>query len=61
LPDVEPHEVSSLEQLHTLAAVEQRVVLDAGDAFYVNGRTALYRYRPSDADEPTTDLTPRLA
>ena len=59
-PAGEPVDVLSLDELRALAHAEQRVVLDDGQAFYVNGRSALYRYRPSDTDEPTLELTPSL-
>jgi signal peptidase len=59
-PEGDPFDVPSFDKLHALAKAEQRLVLDAGDAFYVNGRTALYRYRPADAEQPTLELTPRL-
>jgi signal peptidase I len=59
-PAGEPVDVLSLDELRALAYAEERVVLDDGQAFYVNGRSALYRFRPSDTEESTLELTPGL-
>jgi len=59
-PAGEPVDVGSFEELRACADAEQRVVLDDGQAFYVNGRSTLYRYRPPQGEEPTAELTPSL-
>jgi hypothetical protein len=59
-PDGDIVEVASFDVLSRLAAGEQRVILDDGDAFFVKAGDTLYRYRPTGADEPTLEMTPRL-
>jgi hypothetical protein len=59
-PAGDPVDVASFDELRALAHAEQRVVLDDGEAFYVNARSALYRYRASGGEESTLELTPGL-